>query len=80
MENYLVARYLKLFEALTMEVKLELLTKLTENVKRSFNEPKPDKNALLEQLYGAWSEIDDEKMIKSIYNSRTISDKGINFD
>ena len=80
MENYIVSRYLKLFEALTMEVKLELLAKLTESVKHSFKKPKPDKNVLLEQLYGAWSEVDEENMIDSIYSTRTISEKNISFD
>ena len=81
MENYIVSRYIKLFEVLSIEVKLELLAKLTENIKSSFKKPtKPDKILLLNQLYGAWSDVDDTEMIKTIYASRTISDKNINFD
>lgn len=80
MENYIFSRYLKLFEALTMELKLELLAKLTESIKQNYKKPDSNKNSLLEQVYGAWSDVDDDKMIQSIYKNRTISDKTINFD
>jgi len=80
MENYIVSRYLRLFEALSIELKLELLSKLTESLHKGFKKPEKDKATLLNELFGAWSDVDDEKMIKEIYNSRSISDKSISFD
>ena len=80
MENYIISRYLRLFEALSFEVKLELLSRLTESIHKGFKKPKKDKTALLNDLFGAWSDVDDEKMIKEIYKSRSISDKSISFD
>jgi len=71
---------IKMFDVLTLEVKLELLSKLTENIKSSFKKPETNKKQLLEELCGAWKDIDEEKMIKDIYEGRTISDKVINFD
>jgi hypothetical protein len=80
MENYIISRYLRLFEALSIEVKLELLSKLTESIHKGFKKPQKDKTTLLNELFGAWSDIDDEKIIKEIYNSRSITDKSISFD
>lgn len=82
MEKYIISRYLRLFEALSFEVKLELLSKLTENIHKGFkkNDNDKDKHLLLNDLFGAWKEIDDEKMIKGIYESRSISDKSLSFD
>jgi len=80
MENFIISRYLKMFEALTIEVKLELLSKLTENIKSSFKQPETNKEQLLDELCGAWNDIDEEKMIKDIYESRTISNKVISLD
>ena len=62
------------------QLKLELLSKLTDSLHKGFKKPEKDKTTLLNELFGAWSEVDDEKMIKEIYNSRSISDKSISFD
>lgn len=80
MENYNISKYLRLFEALSFEVKLELLSKLTESIHKGFKKPEKDKTVLLNNLYGAWGDVDDEAMIKEIYSSRSTSDKAINFD
>lgn len=80
MENYIISRYLRLFEALSFEVKLELLSKLTESIHKGFKKPEKDKHILLNELFGAWNEMDDDKMIKDIYDSRSISDKSLSFD
>lgn len=80
MENYIISRYVKLFEALTIEIKLELLAKLTESIKKGLNKPKANKEKLLAELFGAWGDIDDKAMIDSIYLARTISNKEISLD
>lgn len=56
MENPIISKYLRLIEPLSMEMKLELLSKLIENIKQDFKKPKKDKSALLNDLFGAWSE------------------------
>ena len=68
-----------MFDLLNMEAKLELLARLSENVHRSFNKPNKDKSELLESLSGSWSDV-DENIVDEIYNSRTISDRNIDFD
>lgn len=76
----MISRYLKIFEALAFEVKLELLSKMTESIKRGYKQPKKDKTQLLEELCGAWSDVNDDELISTIYNARTISDRAINLD
>lgn len=78
MDNYLITRYTKLFETLSMELRLELLSRLTEVIKKGFKKSEEDKSKLLKELYGSWKDIDEE-VVKDIYDSRTISDKEINF-
>ena len=80
MENVIVSKYLKLFELLSLESKIELLSKLTDSIKHEVSpQSRPDKTGLLQELFGAWSDI-DEDITDQIYSSRTISDKPINFD
>lgn len=78
MDNYLITRYTKLFETLSMELRLELLSRLTEVIKKGFKKSEEEKSKLLKELYGLWKDIDEE-VVKDIYDSRTISDKEINF-
>lgn len=61
MESYIISRYLRMFEALTLEVKLELLSKMTESIKRGFKKPEKDKALLLEELCGAWSDVNEDE-------------------
>lgn len=78
MDNYLITRYTKLFETLSMELRLELLSRLTEVIKKGFKKSEEEKSKLLKELYGLWKDIDEE-VVKDIFDSRTISDKEINF-
>jgi hypothetical protein len=70
-----------MFDVLDMNMKLELLKKLTENIQNSFKTvpPEVNKEELLEKLAGAWSDVDDS-LVDEIYESRTISDRIINLD
>jgi len=61
MENFIISRYLRMFELLTIEVKLELLSKLTENIKNSIKKPEMNKEQLLDELCGAWSDMETYK-------------------
>lgn len=80
MENIVISRYTKLFELLSLEVKIELLSKLTDSIKAEVSsKPGPNKEELLEDLFGAWGDM-EEDVTELIYSSRTISDRPINLD
>lgn len=79
MENLTATKIINLFEPLNFDIKLELLSKLTENLKKSYPTPKSEKRKLLNELYGAWSDV-EEDIIEDIYSSRTISTREINLD
>jgi len=55
MENVIISRYLRMFEPLTIELKLELLSKMTDSIKRGFKKTEIDKKQLLNEICGAWS-------------------------
>lgn len=70
MDNYIVARYMRMFEALDLDIKLELLTRITENIKEGVKKKQAvDKLALLEKLSGAWSDVSDN-LTDEIYSTR----------
>lgn len=81
MEELLISRYSKMFELLSLESKLELISRLVESIKSESIAPKEesDKQQLAQSLFGAWSDT-DEDLIDVIYSSRTISDREIDFD
>ena len=79
MDNFIVNRYIRMFESLDVEVKLELLSKLSESIKSSFKKSNENKNDLLEELAGSWSDIDDG-IVDEIYRSRTMSTREISLD
>ena len=79
MENLLVDRYMRLIEPLSFELKLELISKIFDNLKTNINKPEVSKDKLLEELYGSWKDVDDS-VTENILKYRTISDKEINLD
>ncbi|HMQ07323.1 MAG TPA: hypothetical protein PKC30_08475 [Saprospiraceae bacterium] len=81
MERLIAERYMKLIEPLGFEIKMELISKIFESLRGTISkpEPEPDKEKLLNELYGAWSEVDND-FIDEIYEMRTISEKEIDFD
>lgn len=81
MENLLLNHYAHLFDTLSLEIKLELLSKLTQSIKEEVALPVPSvqKETLVDQLFGAWSDIDDD-ITDLIYESRTLSDRTFQFD
>lgn len=80
MEKLIISKYVKLFEPLSLESKIELLSKLADSIKSGFSgNPEPDKKELSRELFGAWADMDNE-ITDIIYSSRTISDKEVNLD
>lgn len=79
MEEIVLNKYIRMFDLLDLEAKLELLARLSENVHHSFKKPKRNKDDLLESISGSWSDVDD-RIVDDIYNSRTISKREIDLD
>ena len=79
MDNTIVNRYMKLIEPLAINLKLELLSRLSQSLKSNFVKQPQDKEKLLEELSGSWSDVDDD-VLKDIYKSRSSSDKEIGLD
>ena len=70
---------MQLVAPLSTEMKLEILSKLSANLKAEFTVQKNDKLKLLRDLSGSWSDTDDN-LAEKILDSRTISDRNISFD
>jgi hypothetical protein len=80
MENLIISKYVKLFELMSLELKIELLSRLAESIKSGYaGDREPDKKALSRELFGAWADMDDD-ITEIIYSSRTTSDREINLD
>lgn len=79
MENLIVDRYMRLIEPLPFEIKLELISKIFENLKTNINKPEVNKDKLLDELYGSWEDMDDS-ITDDILSRRTISEREINLD
>jgi len=81
MENLIVSKYMRLIEPLSMEAKLELLSKLAENVKTNLADKSPavDKEKLMEELSGSWKDMDDN-IIEEIFRNRANSQKEISLE
>jgi hypothetical protein len=79
MNNILIDRYLSLIEPLSFDLKLELISGITDSLKRSTKKPIIDKKELFLELKGSWKDVSDS-IEEEIYSSRTYSDKEIKFD
>ncbi|HFC01337.1 MAG TPA: hypothetical protein ENJ53_11075 [Phaeodactylibacter sp.] len=79
MENIAVVRLMRLINPLSVELKLEILSKLSEDIKANFSSEKINKDKLLDELFGAWADSNDN-LAEDILKSRTISDKNISFN
>lgn len=81
MENTAVNRLMRLINLLSPDLKLELLSKLSENVRKTFSKDavQDSRDGKLEELFGAWSNLSDD-LDQKIINSRTSSDKELSFD
>lgn len=79
MEKLLISRYIKLFEVLSLDIKLELLSRLTESIKKGIEQNKKSDRELINELSGSWKDVDDN-IIDEIYSSRTVSSRTIDLD
>lgn len=70
---------MRLIEPLPFEIKLELMSKIFENLKTNINLPEINKDELINELYGSWKDVDDS-ITKDILDLRTISERDINLD
>lgn len=59
MENIALNRLMRLLSPLSSELKLELISKISESLKFDLNRSKPEKEVLLEDLFGSWSDVED---------------------
>lgn len=81
MDSLVADKYMRMIEPLAIEIKLELLTKLPDDLRRNFGRPpaKVDKEKLLEELSGTWKDIDDE-LVDHIISNRNSSKRSIDFE
>ncbi len=79
MEKTIVSKYMRLLIPLSVEIKLEILSKLSTHIRREYNTSEGNKHKLLEDLCGAWSDMEDS-LSDEILRSRTVSDKDIRFN
>lgn len=54
MENIIVYNFMRLIAPLKIETKLELLARLSENLREDYHTEPVDKESLLEELHGSW--------------------------
>ena len=59
MENTVVNNFMRMIAPLGVEIKLDLLAKLSESLKAEYLAKPIDKESLLEELHGSWSNMDD---------------------
>lgn len=72
MEELLISKYMKMLEPLSVNVKLELLSRLSADLKNHiFPKSSDDKIQLLRQLSGSWKNSDITA--EGILSQRTIS-------
>jgi len=61
MENISVIRLMRLIKPLSFELKLEILSELTNNLKDKFKSKRNEKEKLLNELFGSWDETDNQR-------------------
>ena len=77
--NMEIREIMKLLHPLSVSGKLEIISRLTRELKSDIPTEKERKNKLLDELYGSWKDM-DEDLEEDIMSSRTISDRDVNFD
>lgn len=77
--NMEIREIMKLLYPLSVSGKLEIISRLTRELKSDIPAEKERKNKLLDELYGSWKDL-DEDLVEDIMSSRTISNRDVNFD
>lgn len=70
---------MKMFNHLSVELKLEVLTRISESIRKSINKKEASNDYLIDELYGSWEDMDDG-IEKRIYERRSIARRNINLD
>jgi len=79
MNNTAVANVLNIIKPMSKEAKLTILSAVSEDLGLEFD----TKSEILDKLFEGWNSdpiLSSDELEKDIYNSRTISEKEINFD
>ena len=79
MEQITLNRFLRLLKPLSNELKLELISRISELLKLDLKKQKPKNEKLLEELFGAWSDTQDN-LAEEILKTRSVTDRDISFD
>ncbi len=80
MENTIISNVMRLLAPLKIELKLELLSRLSESIKKESNFNRGDaKENLLNELSGAWSDT-GKNLADEILNERSFSKREISFE
>lgn len=81
MEDFAVSKLLKIINTLSLDSKLEILSKLSNSLKVDFKQNTTDENkeVLLDELFGVWKDFPDG-LEGEILSARNTSNKEINFD
>ena len=64
---------------MSVEIKLEILSKLSENLKIDFHSKRSNKEKLLDELFGAWSHLNGN-LSNEILSNRNNSNREITFE
>ena len=80
MENNSVIRLMRLIKPLSIELKLEILSEISNSLKNKFQKNNiQEKENLLDELYGIWENTGDE-LADEIYNDKLNSTRKIDLD
>lgn len=74
-----IQEIMELLHPLSADGKLEIISRLTKELKSNVPAVRDRKKMLLEELFGAWKDV-DENLIKTILSSRTVSDRDVILD
>ena len=72
MENAQVTIYSKMLQSLPLDVRLELLSALTESIYEELASKPQGKAQLLSSIHGAWSDMPNDPT-EEIYHTRTVA-------
>lgn len=79
MTNSSVLSIMKLINRLSDDLKLEVLSRLSESINSNIKGKQNSKEDLIEELFGSWEETEEDLAIK-IVKSRTISKRKVSLD
>jgi len=80
MENVVIDQLMRLLQPLSRELKLELITRISESLKLDLQHPSStSKEQQFTELFGAWKNTAPE-LTDDILQARSSSDRRIDFD